>query len=151
MIKMWNAGRRVSLKKFLLYSKNRWEGIVFAMKIKQDLSFEIQIIEFITQIDYEQRKIEINRNIQICFWESLIWYSVFTKRNISRSIKYLLTKEHKKDTNVYNVRVLKMLKKRVLIKESTPETPININITFCPRRSRGFLMIFKVLRNMGIM
>ena len=151
MIKMWNAGRRVSLKKFLFYSKNRWEGIVFAMKIKQDLSFEIQIIEFITQIDYEQRKIEINRNIQICFWESLVLYSVFTKRNISRSIKYLLTKEHKKDTNVYNVRVLKMLKKRVLIKESTPETPININITFCPRRSRGFLMIFKVLRNMGIM
>ena len=144
---MWNAGRRVSLKKFLAYSKNRGEGIVFAMKIKQDLSFEIQIIEFITQIDYEQRKIEINRNIQICFWESL----VFTKRNISKSIKYLLTKEHKKDTNVYNVRVLKMLKKRVLIKESTPETPININITFCPRRSRGFLMIFKVLRNMGIM
>ena len=82
----------------------------------------------------------------------MVWYSVFTKkRNISISIKYLLTKEHKKDTNVYNVRVLKMLKKRVLIKESTPETPININITFCPRRSRGFLMIFKVLRNMGIM
>ena len=81
----------------------------------------------------------------------MVSYSVFIKRNISSSIKYLLTEKHKKDTNVHNVWDLKMFKKRVLKKESTKETPFNIDITFCTRRLWGFFIFIKVLKNMEIM
>ena len=88
---------------------------------------------------------------RICFWGSLVSYSVFIKRNISSSIKYLLTEKHKKDANIHNVWDLKMFKKRVFKKESTKETPFIIDITFCTRRLWGFLIFIKVLRNMKIM
>lgn len=66
---------------------------------------------------------------------------------MSSSIKYLLT-ENTRKTQMFT---MSKMFKRVLIKETTTETPFNIDITFCTRRLRGFLIFIKVLRNIGIM